>query len=183
MANIFDILKNSRDKDVETIKINKVSIEVQNSLTVDDFASCVYSIADSCFNKKGEYKPEYKEVAKRWAYIKFFTNISLEGISIEELFKASQAEWWDELMKHIASTQIYYSIESMVDEVIQSRLSSRKTSFDILCDELVNIAKTDMSDQLKDALDILSKLNRVDKRKFVQAVIDNAKGGEPNGKH
>lgn len=183
MANIFDILKNSRDKDVETIKINKVSIEVQNSLTVDDFASCVYSIADSCFNKKGEYKPEYKEVAKRWAYIKFFTNISLDGISIEELFKASQAEWWDELMKHIASTQIYYSIESMVDEVIQSRLSSRKTSFDILCDELVNIAKTDMSDQLKNASDILSKLNRVDKRKFVKAVIDNAKGGEPNGKH
>lgn len=182
MANIFDILKNSRDKDVETIKINKVSIEVQNSLTVDGFASCVYSIADSCFNKKGEYKPEYKEVAKRWAYIKFFTNISLDGISIEELFKVSQAEWWDELMKHIASTQIYYSIESMVDEVIQSRLSSRKTSFDILCDELVNIAKTDMSDQLKNASDILSKLNRVDKRKFVKAVIDN-EGGEPNGKH
>lgn len=183
MANIFDILKNSRDKDVETIKINKVSVEVRNSLTLDDFASCVYSIADSCFNNKGEYKPEYREVAKRWAYVKYFTNISLDGMSIEELFKVSQAEWWNELMKHIASTQICYSMESMVDEVIQSRLSSRKTSFDTLCDELANMAKIDVSDQLKDVSDILSKLNKVDKGKFVKAVIDNAKGGEPNGKH
>lgn len=183
MANIFDILNNSRDKDVETIKINKVSVEVQNSLTLDGFASCVYSIADSCFNNKGEYKPEYREVAKRWAYVKFFTNISLDGMSIEELFKASQAEWWNELMKHIASTQIHYYIENAVDEVIQSRLNSRKTSFDMLCDELANMAKIDVSDQLKDVSDILSKLNRVDKRKFVKAVIDNAKGGEPNGKH
>ena len=58
MANIFDILKNSRNNDVETIKINKVSVDVWNNLTLDGFASCVYSIADSCFNNKGEYKPE-----------------------------------------------------------------------------------------------------------------------------
>ena len=104
-------------------------------------------------------------------------------MSIEELFIESQAEWWNELMKHIASTQIHYYIENAVDEVIQSRLSSRKTSFDVLCDELANMAKTDVSDQLKDVSDILNKLNRVDKRKFVKAVIDNTKGGEPNGKH
>lgn len=183
MANIFDIIKNSRAKNVETVKINKVSVEIYNDLTVDGFVSCVYSIADSCFNKSGEYKPEYREVAKRWAYIKYFTNISLDDITIEELFKVSQAEWWNELMKYITATQICYYIENAVDEVIQNRINSRKTSFDMLCDELVNMTKTDMSDQLKDVSDILSKLNRVDKRKFVKAVIDNAKGGEPNGKH
>lgn len=173
MINILDIvINNSFEK--KTVKIGKQVVEIKTHLNSDDYASCVHMIVDCCFIN-GEYKPEFKEIAKRYAYLKYFTDIDLTGQTPDELYHSTQSDWYDKIYSAIANLSVFYDIENAVDELTEYRLSLRKSSFDILCDTLSEILQENNMSNLADVKEVLKEVNRVDKNKFVSAVMNKHK--------
>lgn len=178
MANIMDIIGGLTSAD-RKVKIGKQTVLVKTTLSVDEYASCIYMIANACYDESGGYRPEFKEIAKRYAYIKYFTDIELGDLSAEELFKASQDSWYETLLSAIEASKVYWDIESGVDAV----LANRPTQFDKLCADVSAIIKTDNTQNLADIKEVLDKLGKVDKNAFVDAAVDRAvKVGEKGGK-
>lgn len=184
MANILNILEKSPLEN-KTIKVCKTKVKINTYLSVDDYASCIYAVVNTCFDEEGQYKPEFKEIAKRWAYIKYFTDIELGDIKIEELFKCSQAEWWRQVFDEIINIPVYYDIENAIDEMIEYRINTHMTKFDQLCSDISEVLKVDNTQNLEDLKEVLDGLSKVDKREFVRAVTENViektKAGDNNG--
>lgn len=184
MANILNILGESPLKNKE-IKIRKTKVKINTYLSIDDYASCIYTVVNSCFDDNGQYKPEFKEIAKRWAYIKYFTDIELGDMKIEELFKCSQENWWCEVYNEIISVPVFYDIESAIDEMIEYRINTRTTKFDQLCSDVSELLKIDNKQDIEDVKEVLDGLSKIDKSEFVKAVTENViektKAGDNNG--
>lgn len=182
MAKIFDIIGETIPAD-KKIRVNKIPVSIKTTLSVDDYASCIYTVANSCFDDNGTYRPEYEEIAKRYAYLKYFTDIDLDGITVEALFETSQAGWYNTIISAIEGTPIYSEIEWAIGTAINSR---KQTSFDKLCSDVSAIITKDNTENLADIKAVLEMLGKVDKDAFVDTAVKQAveknKVGEEGGK-
>ena len=178
MANIYDFAKPVNTKKI--IKVDKLPVSIKTVLTADEYASAVNLIVNSCFGADG-YVAEYKELAKRYAYLKYFTDIDLSDIMANELYELSQADWYDKIMAEIVNVPAYQDIESAVEEAIVVRQSG----FDKLCRDLSAIITNGQKENLADISTLLDKLGAVDKEVFVKEAVDQAvaknKVGDKNG--
>lgn len=180
MANIIEIA----DKfplSHKMVKVGKIPVEIKTYLDVDAFATAANTIANSCFDgETGEYRPEYYEIAKRYVVLQYLTDIELDDVSVEEVFKIAQNDWYYDIEK--ACAVLIYLIEDAAAKIIEYR---RKTAFDNLCDNVSAILKQDNEQNLADIKEVLTKLDKVDKEAFVEAVVDNNiaknRGGEDDG--
>ena len=179
MAKIIEITDKSPLVN-RTIRVGKTPVEIKTYVDVDTFVSAVHTIADTCF-VDGEYRPEYYEIAKRYALLKYMTDIDLGDISVEEIFKVTQNEWYYTIEKECATYTSFYEITQAAKELINHNC---KTAFDNLCDNLSATLKQDNSQNLADIKAVLDGLSKVDKRAFAEAVVENnlaKKDGEDNG--
>ena len=166
MANINDIATLQAD---ETIKINKQKVTIRTSITTNDFATAVHTIADSCF-VDGEYRPEYKEIAKRYAVLKYLTDIDLGDAEVSEVFELTQADWYLDLETAVANHGTYLEVQKAADELIEYRIRTRQTKFDDLCDVLKQFA--DKATDMKSLEEIADKLKNLDDKAVVEAIVN-----------
>lgn len=157
----------------KTIKVGKVPVEIKTYISAEDFMSAVRLVVEASFDEDGAYRPEYKELVKRYAYLRYLTDIDVSDIETGELYKVTQSEWYEQIAKEFVNIQAYYNINDAIDEAIQYRLDTRQTAFDKLCNDLSAILNTNITDNLADVKDVLDKLNSVDKKEFVKAVTEN----------
>lgn len=156
----------------KTIKVGKVPVEIKTYISAEDFMSAVRLVVEASFDEDGAYRPEYKEVVKRYAYLRYLTDIDVSDIETGELYKVTQSEWYEQIAKEFVNIQAYYNINDAIDEAVQYRLDTRQTAFDKLCADLSAILNTDFNGNLADVKDVLEKLGNVDKDAFVKAVVD-----------
>ena len=166
MAKINEIATAQAD---ETIKINKQKVTIRTSISTNDFVTAVHTIADSCF-VDGEYRPEYKEIAKRYAVLKYLTDIELGDAEVNEIFEQTQAQWYLDIENACAKYAIYCDIEKAADELIEYRIRTRQTNFDDLCDTLKEFAEK-MGDT-KSLEDIAERLSNLDDKEVVSAIVN-----------
>lgn len=182
MANIIEITDKSPLAN-KTIKVSKIPVEIKTYLDVDAFVSAANTIANSCFDDDtDEYRPEYYDIAKRYVLLKYLTDIDFGDMGVGEIFKVTQSDWYYEIEK--ACAILAYEIEDAANKIIAYRLSTRKTAFDNLCDNLSATLKQDNSQNLADIKAVLDGLSKVDKRAFAEAVVENnlaKKDGGDNG--
>ena len=166
MAKINDIAILQAD---EIIKINKQKVTIYTSITTNDFVTAVHTIADSCF-VDGEYRPEYKEIAKRYAVLKYLTDIDLGDAEVSEVFELTQADWYLEIENACAKYAAYYDIQKAADEVIEYRIRTRQTKFDDLCDVLKQFA--DKMGDTKSLDDIAERLGKLSDKEVAEAILN-----------
>lgn len=157
----------------KTIKVGKIPVEIKTYISADDFFSAVKLVVEASFDEDGIYRPEYKELVMRYAYLRYLTDVDVSDIETGELYKVTQSEWYEQIAKEFVNIQAYYNINSAVDEAIQHRIETRQTAFDKLCADISAILNTDLTANLADVKDVLDKLNSVDKKEFVKAVTEN----------
>lgn len=174
MVNLTNITEKSPLKN-KVIRIGKTSVEIKTYISADDFMSAVRLVVDSSFDEDGVYRPEYKEIVKRYVYLKYFTDIDVDEIDSGELYKLTQANWYNTIMNELVNIQAYYNINDAIDEAIQYRIDTKPSAFDTLCVDLSAMLNTDLSGNLADVKDVLDKLENVDKQEFVKAVLDKHK--------
>lgn len=174
MANITDVMgKNFALRN--TIKnISGAKVEIKGYLDVNTMANIVQTVAQTCF-QNGEFHAENREIARRFAILKYLTDIEVEKENIEEIFKCTQAgNWFSQIENDVTRLPLWSEVELAIDKQIDFMFLTHKTSFDKLCADLSAIIKTDNTQNLADIKEVLEKLDKVDKQKFVEAVVEQS---------
>lgn len=175
MSKLISVMGNNFALNNIKRKINGEIVTIKGYVDIDTFANIVNAISNSCF-VENEYYAEFREVSRRYAIIKYLTDIELDDVGVEELFKSSQGgEWFNVIEREVVKLPLWVEIEQAVDKQIEYKIATRKTSFDILCDRLSAIMGMDLNENLADIKEVLNKLDSVDAKKFVKAVIEKDK--------
>ena len=171
MINLVNVIGEKVTLKNITKKINGTNVEIKTYVDAITYLEVIDTMAKSCFDKNFEYHPEYREIVRRYVMIKYFTDINVDEININEVFKRTQGgTWFYTIEKEITSLPIWTEIEQAVDNKISYEI---KSSFDKLCDkctELLNIIPTDINETLFSLSEVLHKLEG---KELVKAVVDN----------
>lgn len=152
-------------------RINGVPVTVKTYLDADNYSEIVNTIANSCFDESGTYRPEYREIARRYVIIKYMTDIDLGEMGVSEVFKCTQGStWFASIATDVTKLPIWTEIEQAVDEAINYKNLTRKTSFDNLCEILSAFAEKMGDTKSLDA--IAEKLSNLDDRAVVETILD-----------
>lgn len=170
MANIVE-LTDRFPVNNKTIKAGKTVIEIKGYVPADTYAEIVNTIANSSFDESGKYRPEYREIAKRYVVIKHMTSIELGSMNAAELFKVSQGGTWYELVScEVDKLPVWAELEKAIDEAINYMLLTRKTAFDDLCETLKDFA--DKMGDTKSLEEIAKRIENLDDKKVVEAIVN-----------
>jgi hypothetical protein len=184
MANITSVMGKNFALRNTTKNINGAKVEIKGYLDVNTMANIVQTVAQTCF-QNGEFHAENREIARRFAILKYLTDIEVEKENIEEVFKCTQAgNWFAQIENDVTRLPLWSEVESAIDKQIDFMFLIHKTSFDKLCSDLSAIIKTDNTQNLADIKEVLDELNKVNEKDFVKAITENViekTGGEPNG--
>lgn len=172
MANIINIIDKSPLANA-TKKIKGETVIIKTYLSADDFAEIVTTISNSCFNE-GEYEAWRRPVATRYAMLEYFTDLDIAEIGVEEVFKITQGNWFAEIEHEITTLPIWAEIETAVTNQIDYRITTNPTAFDKLCTDISAIIATDNAQNLADIKEVLNGLEKVDAKRFVEAVTEKA---------
>lgn len=179
MSKLIDVIGKNFALKNTTKRINGVPVEIKTYLDADTFASIVQTVAQSSFTD-GEYHAENREIARRYSIIKYMTDIELEDADVAEIFKTTQGNnWYAQIEAEVVKLPVWGEVETAIDNQI-AYLLSKQTSFDKLCADLSAMLSADTKADLADAKEVLDKLNKVDREKFVDAVIEQ--NSKKNGK-
>lgn len=151
------------------VKIGKTIVQIKNFLSVDEFSEAVNMVIDGCF-PNDKYVPEFKDVATRYMILTTFTDIDLGDMPIEEVFKVSQADWYNIIENKVAELPIYHEIINAVNDGLEYKIRTQKNSFDYLCDTLSDFAfrmgDTSVFEKLA------TRLEGLDDKKVAEAIIE-----------
>lgn len=155
-----------------TIKrINGVPVTIKTYLDVETFASIVQTVSQSCF-EENIYHAENREIARRYCIIKHMTDIELEDVNVNELFKVTQSgNWYGQIESDVVKLPVWGEVETAIDNAISYLIETRQTAFDKLCSDISENIAVDNTQNLADIKEVLDKLDKVDKRQFVEAVV------------
>jgi hypothetical protein len=184
MANITTVMgKNSTLRNT-TKNINGTKVEIKGYLDVNTMANIVQTVAQTCF-QNGEFHAENREIARRFAILKYLTDIEVKEEEIGEVFKCTQAgNWFSQIENDITRLPLWAEVESAIDKQIDFMFLTHKTSFDKLCSDISANIAVDNTQNLADIKEILNTASGLDAKKLVKAVTENViekTGGEPNG--
>lgn len=163
----------------KTVKINGTEVEIKTYLDADTYMAAARIIAETCF-RHGTYCPEYRELARRYVILKYFTNIDVSADMVKEIFEITQGrKWFSEIDKEITSLPVWSNIESSANALIDYKIRSRKTSFDELCDSLKAItaemaANTNGID-MNVIKNLTDRLNGLSNKEIIKTIVDEHK--------
>ena len=171
MPNILEFIDKEPLRN-SVIKINKIPVEVKAFISANDFVNAVHLIADSAFGENGEYRPDLKTITERYVLIRYFTDIDLGDMSIDEVFKVSQNKWYNDLCERVYIDTNYVLVLETASKIVQNKLDKAETSVDKFVSKISNSLFEDSEIDLNQIKNILDGLKCVDKESFVDAVIN-----------
>ena len=184
MANITDVMGKNFTLRNTTKNINGAKVEIKGYLDVSTMANIVQTVTQTCF-QNGEFHAENREIARRFAILKYLTDIEVNEEEISEVFKCTQGgNWFSQIENDVTRLPLWTEVESAIDKQIDFMFLTHKTSFDKLCSDISEIIKTDNTQNLADIKEVIDGLNKVNEKDFVKAITENViekTGGEPNG--
>ena len=90
---ITDVLGKNFNLKPTVKKINGAPVEIKSFVDVNDFANIVRTVAESCV-ADGEFRAENREIARRFAILKYMTDIEVSADNVNEIFKTTQGGTW-----------------------------------------------------------------------------------------
>lgn len=177
--NLIDVIGKNFALKNETVKINGTEVKIQTYLDADTYVAAVQTIADTCF-QDDTYRPEYRELARKYVILKYFTNIEISDDMVKEIFKMSQSgTWFTKIERAVTSLPVWIEIEIASNELIDYKIRSRKTSFDELCDSLkaltAEIAANTNSIDMDVIKNFTDRLNGISNKEIVRTIVDEHK--------
>ena len=184
MANITGVMGKNFALRNTTKNINGAKVEIKGYLDVNTMANIVQTVAQTCL-QNGEFHAENREIARRFAILKYLTDIEVNEEEISEVFKCTQAgNWFAQIENDVTRLPLWSEVESAIDKQIDFMFLTHKTSFDKLCSDISANIAVDNTQNLADIKEVLDGLNKVNEKDFVKAITENViekTGGEPNG--
>ena len=183
MANITEIMSKFGEPKSINRNIGGVKVEIKGYLDVNTMANIVQTVAQTCFQNV-EFHAENREIARRFAILKYLTDIEIKE-EISEVFKYTQAgNWFAQIENDVTRLPLWSEVESAIDKQIDFMFLTHKTSFDKLCSDISANIAVDNTQNLADIKEVLNMASELDAKKLVKSITENViekTGGEPNG--
>lgn len=174
MANITEIMSKCGEPKTTNRNINGVKVEIKGYLDVNTMANIVQTVAQTCF-QNGEFHAENREIARRFAILKYLTDIEVKEEEISEVFKYTQSgNWFAQIEGDVTRLPLWSEVESAIDKQIDFMFLTHKTSFDKLCSDISANIAVDNTQNLADIKEVLNMASELDAKKLVEAAVDNA---------
>ena len=127
--------------ETKTIKLStKDKVTVRLGMTASEFREAVDETSLSVFDDNNVYVSSFREFLRRYIMLKYFTDIEVTDKDIANIFVASQnGTWFSEIENVVTSLPIWAELEKAVDNQIEYLIVTRKTSFDNICDKIIEI--------------------------------------------
>lgn len=182
--NLIDVIGKNFALKNETLKINGTEVKIQTYLDADTYAAAVQTIADTCF-QDDTYRPEYRELARKYVILKYFTNIEISDDMVKEIFKMSQSgAWFAKIERTVTSLPVWTEIEIASNELIDYKIRTRKTSFDELCDSLKTLTAEMAASTNGIDMDVIKnlteRLNGISNKEIIRTVIKDHENDKIN---
>lgn len=177
--NLIDVTGRNFALKNKTVKINGTEVKIQTYLDADTYIAAVQTIADTCF-QDDIYRPEYRELARKYVILKYFTNIEISNDMVKEIFKMSQSgEWFAKIERAVTSLPVWTEVEVATNELIDYKIRSLKTSFDELCDSLkalmAEMASNTNGIDMEIIKNLTDRLNGISNKEIVRTIVDEHK--------
>ena len=208
IGNINQIIKNTKEDTVKwdvVCKGKTYTIEFKKHLSIEDESRFVERVVGFSFNNvNNEFLPQYNELGKYVAILQFITNVEIPTINESEIdidkckefieaikLKSTLDNWYKcpdvetaELEDYI--TNLCVLADEKVEYIKNQNINVSK--LDGLFDELTNFVKeleektkdVDLKQTLKQASEVFTKVNSMNKNGYVKAIVDNAKKESKN---
>lgn len=153
------------------VRLNGNKVEIKSILSAENFVEAAYNMSQLCFDKDNNFRAEYREIARRYIMIKYFTDIDIEGLTIEEVFISTQkGTWFKEIENAVTRLPLWSEVEIAVDKNIEYKISTLKTSFDDLC-EVLKISVEKMTDTA-DLGKIAERIKNLDDKTIIKTIVE-----------
>ena len=76
MAKFLDVIGKNFAQKFVTKRINGVPVTIKTYANIETLGNVVQTVAQTCF-QDGEFHAENREIARRYAILKYFTDITL----------------------------------------------------------------------------------------------------------
>lgn len=174
MANITEIMSKYGEPKSINRNISGVKVEIKGYLDVNTMANIVQTVAQTCF-QNGEFHAENREIARRFAILKYLTDIEVKEEEINEVFKYTQiGNWFAQIENDVTRLPLWSEVESAIDKQIDFMFLTHKTSFDKLCSDISANIAVDNTQNLADIKEILNMASELDAKKLVEAVVEQS---------
>lgn len=155
------------------IRVGNQKVTIKSILTAEKFIEAAYNMSALCFEgvEKTIFRPEYREIARRYIIIKYFTDIDIDDMSIEEIFASTQkGTWFRDVEREVTSLQLWREIEIAADKDIDYKIMTLRNSFDELCEVLkVSAEKFTDTDTIEK---VAEKLETLDNETIVKTIVE-----------
>jgi hypothetical protein len=153
------------------VRLNGNKVEIKSILSAESFVEAAYNMSQLCFDKNNNFRAEYREIARRYIMIKYFTDIDVEGLTIEEVFISTQkGTWFKEIENAVTRLPLWGETEIAVDKNIEYKISTLKTSFDELCEALkVSVNETT---NIAEISKIAERIKNLDDKTIIKTIVE-----------
>lgn len=208
IGNINQIIKNTKEDIVKwdvKCKDKTYTIEFKKHLSIEDESKFIERVVGFSFNKvNNEFLPQYNELGKYVAILQFMTNVEIPTINESEI-DIDKCKEFIEVIKLKSTLDNWYKCQDteqsaledyiinlcvLADEKVEyiKNQNMNVSKLDGLFDELTNFVKeleektkdVDLKQTLKQASDVFTKVNSMNKSGYVKAIVDNAKKESKN---
>lgn len=123
VAAIEKIMKEHFASDTKTFDWYGVEVEYKENISIDDMASLVDEVVNSCFDKDGNYIPEFKDFLIRALIVRMYSNVRMPQDIKKQYSILFNGDLYDVLTQHIDKVQ-YTSILDAIDTKLLYRSSA-----------------------------------------------------------
>lgn len=174
MSKITNFIGENPQYKTITKRVNGIPVVIKTYFDVDTIASIVQVVAQTSFQDDG-YHAENREIATRFAILKYLTDVEVDDADINDIFVQTQVgNWYAQIETEITKLSLWGVVDSAIDKQIDYLIATRQTAFDKLCADLSAILSVDTKADLADVKEVLEKLDKVDKQEFVEAVVEQS---------
>lgn len=143
-------------------KVGGAVVEIKKVISVDNYVNIIYTVVKTCF-VDNTYHAENREIARRYAIIKYFTDIELDECDVNTIFELTQkGNWYSAIESEVTKCPVWAEIDLAIDRQIDYMIATRVTATESFFADLSAMLGTDQTVNLADIKEVLNTLTEVE---------------------
>ena len=177
VASIEKVMKEHFTGVSKTFDWYGVEVEYKENISMEHMVTFVDEVVNSCFDKNGDYVPEFKDFLIRTFVVQLYSNVRMPQDIKKQYDILFCSDLFDVLVQHIDSEQ-YLSMLSAIDAKLKYRSSAdviaTKQTLNELIAQFQNYGEQLAQVDIEDIRNIAGAINTIDfdEGKLVDAVLN-----------
>lgn len=183
VATIEKVMKERFTEEPKTFDWYGVEIEYKENIPMEYAVTFVNNVVDTCFDKDGNYIPEFKDFLIRSFTVQMYSNVRLPQDLKKQYDILYNSDLYNVLIQHVDIVQ-YDTLLMAIDEKLEYRRNADVMTMRMTLNNLIaqfqNFGEQLNQVEIEDVRNIAEAINGVDldEEKFVDAILNRKPDSE-----